>query len=737
MLKKKRLSSSASAETLDESVSAVIEEVLKQLGQSLFGNGGDVDWDGDRAYVGGSLFFPLDGETEEDPSGHAEVSITLEPNQSGEGYQLYAYIQSDDIALFDTQELLGPSGVVVSVPEDTLDFEPKIKEGIDAFEKEVRSEEPVNQSKKREKNMNSKVNILRKFIRSGSVFLNNCQIKVGKIKSAFQIQSEDESQPLEEIAEDSLVLIAIDDNGDVHISPDGENFVEVEVEEGDFSDEEDIPEDALTEEGIDTMSGDTTRNGGLGPDAGPASMSASRKRRVRSNTGAQTDGIDNGDKGTTNTLGPDGKPIQTSPDNSIATGSDVSDEGKAGLAKQTPGGLKNDGTPPTTPGNNFKETGELTDDLGDEVAAIPDVLESGEDVEAAVIEIEKVSPDGSVGADILAFSSLKSGMAHTGSSYKVTFKQKTLTAAGIDLYAEGKKLYTSKAVRALVQAVVAIRSMKEEMLVEAQTMFDQGDNRDKISFMLKKQFPDATQEDIDDVIYTIIDEPVDVKQGKKVQSAKQLRKSPVIAGLINKTFVLTDQNCAYICKSGKFAVTLIKASLVKGLNNSKFVTFTKIGSSYMSNSGYVFDAKLMQTSGYPKFVVVADSNKKFFEKKGVASGKYLDSVTSQIDVDYFKKVVKAYNSKMAVLQRKIASMEEDDENDEIEASKKVSIANKKITELVLQNKKLQSELEEQKKANASLVRKQVQARRVQIQSAVASEDEINRRADALLRAYGG
>ncbi len=110
MLKKKRLSSSASAETLDESVSAVIEEVLKQLGQSLFGNGGDVDWDGDRAYVGGSLFFPLDGETEEDPSGHAEVSITLEPNQSGEGYQLYAYIQSDDIALFDTQELLGPSG---------------------------------------------------------------------------------------------------------------------------------------------------------------------------------------------------------------------------------------------------------------------------------------------------------------------------------------------------------------------------------------------------------------------------------------------------------------------------------------------------------------------------------------------------------------------------------------------------------------------------------------------------
>jgi hypothetical protein len=658
------------------------------------------------------------------------------------------------------------------------------------YEKQKANGEVSNQG---EEIMESKKEIFKAFKASSNYLakLESKKIKFAKLTSAFPIFSEEDTEnPVDELEQGSLVLVVTPDSGEVFISPDGENFTEVEISEGDFEEEEEVSEDSIFDDEFEEASFGNKMEGF-------SSMSAS-KQRLKSDSDVNTLGLHGNVKDAAKN------------EDGVPTHDRDGQVDPSGLA-DTP--LPQAPEEPDTPANNAFG---LTDEIGDSPGSVAGFVDDGKlpGSDAAAIKVTKVSEDGSVDADILAFSGKGNiGFASKILSFTIPNGEKVLQ--GVSIYANEYQLVSGKAWSQIKQAILSKAKAKksvmsgvsnnkevskriqetileyfdsyEDMMRELENaveIFGPGwkagmglaeggtfavytdDQRAEIAGWLEQDPKEAERFSDDKVFHTYVslmgrevsnilgnknyikpkdggkkgtvaeDDTQGIDQGVIEQS---INVKSATSAKINKTFVNVSEKKAYIVKSGKFCTACVKAPLiVSSTKGAEYVTFVKIGDSYLSNKGYMFSATKLRSMGYPQYVVIANDTKNranFFSKKSLKVGNYLDTVLSDIDTKYFNRVVSAYNNKLRETSRNISKLMKS--NKDLHARLQAQVQQLRMTNknLVNQQRKLQESLENQKKVNTNLVRSQQQKRVVQIQEDPIQSKRVSDRAELLASMY--
>jgi hypothetical protein len=507
--------------------------------------------------------------------------------------------------------------------------------------------------------------LLSKFKASGHELLRSKSVfKFGTLTHGVPLMSDDESNldPIGEMPADTQLIIAVEEDGNVQISQDGQNFIEVEIEDGDIEEDEDIPEDSLEEE-------EFRQPTPMGPPPS-ASMTASKDKPEGEPVQSAGDPTKATPPGEGSNWGIDDKGSKRAADG-VPVSETQGDELEKAKDKVTPSEIEGEGTEPAQEDEGNTSFGK-TKEIGQDIPGIDKLIMVGDDNDAAIMEIKKLSEDGKTSANVITFSSMNGNttVRHGANLYSVVASAKDLTAAGVNVYEEGGFLLRGSAWK-------RVKGLLCNWKLEGSST-----------------------------------------------------KMP-----IKQTYVFPKENRAFIVRTSDFVTSMVTASLVPGTKGSKYTTFIKMGKSYVSQDGFLFSAEKLKAMGYPKFVVVAQSNKSYFEKSGVKAGDYVQSMISTLDREYFSQVVQSYNDKIQRQEGIISSLRGSMDRMAKSQTAILQKVQKEKNALASKVLNLQKDVTEQKRINASITRKAVQEN-VAVINQSAMEQGIEDRAALLMDIMG-
>jgi hypothetical protein len=365
------------------------------------------------------------------------------------------------------------------------------------------------------------------------------------------------------------------------------------------------------------------------------------------------------------------------------------------------------------------------DNLGEALDLAPDIVDEEEvsaNTEAALVDFEKVSEDGNVDVHVIAFN--KKGLysyVTKGVRYKV--KSSAFTKAGFDIYKSGWQLFSGKMLKVLAEVLTQSKRLQSISRTGITKDGFEEDWTDEDGRGWREAQPEGRT--------------VDKRNNPKTRTGITKdgaekgfdgRQSSIIR--MNKTFIVQNENRAYLVKSGKFCLACVKVPLISG-KGQEYTTFVKIGDNYISNKGNMFSASMVKNLGFPKFVVVNSGNKKFFAKStSVKSGAYIDTILSDIDKNYFAAVKSGYEAKIAKLLRANRKIVQRNLAQAAQARDTLAGVKSTLAALRKQNEQLRSAVQKQQKVSANLLRSNAQKRIAIVQD--KGQDMIAARTQHLL-----